>query len=70
MLFRTEDGVVRNPYKWISKKEEQERRNKKKAGEKPTDTSQVMFAYNTEVKIFTSNHVCISNRFALNPIDF
>lgn len=35
-----EDGVVRNPYKWISKKEEQERKNKKKAGEKPTDTSQ------------------------------
>ncbi|WAQ99106.1 FA47E-like protein [Mya arenaria] len=36
----TEEGVVRNPYKWISKKEEQERKNKKKTGEKPTDTSQ------------------------------
>ncbi|KAL4230530.1 FAM47 [Mactra antiquata] len=35
-----EEGVVRNPYKWISKKEEQEKKNKKKAGEKPTDTSQ------------------------------
>ena len=41
LLLRTEEGIVRNPYKWISKKEEQERKNKKKAGEKPTDTSQV-----------------------------
>ncbi|XP_060606139.1 protein FAM47E-like isoform X2 [Ruditapes philippinarum] len=39
-LRETEEGVVRNPYKWISKKEEQEKKNKKKAGEKPTDTSQ------------------------------
>jgi len=41
LFRRTEEGIVRNPYKWISKKEEQERKNKKKAGEKPTDTSQV-----------------------------
>lgn len=48
-LFRTEEGVVRNPYKWISKKEEQEKKNKKKAGEKPTDTSQVL----ADVSIFS-----------------
>lgn len=36
----TEEGVVRNPYKWISKREEQLKKDKKKAGEKPTDTSQ------------------------------
>lgn len=35
-----EEGVVRNPYKWISKREEQLKKDKKKAGEKPTDTSQ------------------------------
>ena len=40
--FRTDEGVIRNPYKWISKKEEQLKRDRKKIGEKPADTSQVI----------------------------
>ena len=32
---------MRNPYKWISKKEEEKKREKKKIGEKPHDSSQV-----------------------------
>lgn len=39
-LREGEEGVVRNPYKWISKKEEEKKKEKKKAGEKPHDSSQ------------------------------
>ena len=41
LYSRGEEGMVRNPYKWISKREEEKKKEKKKAGEKPQDSSQV-----------------------------
>ena len=41
VIFSGEEGQVRNPYKWISKKEEEKKKEKKKIGEKPHDSSQV-----------------------------
>ena len=37
--------MVRNPYKWISKREEEKKKEKKKAGEKPQDSSQVLHVH-------------------------
>lgn len=44
---RQDEGKVRNPYRWLPRKEEKEKKDRKKADKRPSSPSEVVHCINT-----------------------